>query len=383
MRVYQRDRWWYIDLRSLGGKRVVMRDPSAPGWPDAGLRTEDKRTAVEWRAAYVEHMQAAAARAHERATGNFKTLGAAAGAFLEHRTIHTEPSTASGSRTALAHLREALGDDVHPTSITPRELQAVIDGFLRDGYEPNTVRNTRNHWAAFFSWLEFESNPARRTKVPVPDPREVEAWDGAQCRRIRSAADALDARCPGEAPRRRLVAEVLLCMGPRIQEAAALRWERIDGLLYTARIVEQAARQGGQLKRLKGSGPRTTVVLHEWWEVHEPGRSGLVLAGADGSPVPARTLHDIVAEILIEAGLKKVGEAAHQFRHTFAFLFLERGGSLTQLQKILGHEDIRTTQRYYDHWTSEHASKSGVEAIYGRRQSIRRSPRRRRDTPTL
>lgn len=37
---------------------------------------------------------------------------------------------------------------------------------------------------------------------------------------------------------------------------------------------------------------------------------------------------------------------AHQMRHSFACVWLERGGSLAALQQILGHSTIVTTQRY-------------------------------------
>jgi integrase len=40
------------------------------------------------------------------------------------------------------------------------------------------------------------------------------------------------------------------------------------------------------------------------------------------------------------------GFHAHQMRHTFACQWLERGGSLADLQQILGHASIVTTQRY-------------------------------------
>jgi integrase len=36
----------------------------------------------------------------------------------------------------------------------------------------------------------------------------------------------------------------------------------------------------------------------------------------------------------------------HQFRHTFACRWLERGGSMESLQRILGHSSILVTQRY-------------------------------------
>ena len=36
----------------------------------------------------------------------------------------------------------------------------------------------------------------------------------------------------------------------------------------------------------------------------------------------------------------------HQLRHSFACLWLERGGSLAALQELLGHSTIVTTQHY-------------------------------------
>lgn len=39
---------------------------------------------------------------------------------------------------------------------------------------------------------------------------------------------------------------------------------------------------------------------------------------------------------------------------------------MEELQKCLGHGGIQTTQRYYDHWSGDHAERSRVNKIYGR-----------------
>ena len=55
----------------------------------------------------------------------------------------------------------------------------------------------------------------------------------------------------------------------------------------------------------------------------------------------------------IEAAVKRIGERAgvdnvhpHRFRRTLATELISRGAAIQDVQMILGHEDIRTTQVY-------------------------------------
>ncbi|MBJ2145356.1 tyrosine-type recombinase/integrase [Vibrio sp. IB15] len=47
------------------------------------------------------------------------------------------------------------------------------------------------------------------------------------------------------------------------------------------------------------------------------------------------------------------GQNTHVFRHTFASRFMEEGGNILVLQKILGHSDIKLTMRYA-HFSPDH-----------------------------
>jgi integrase len=60
---------------------------------------------------------------------------------------------------------------------------------------------------------------------------------------------------------------------------------------------------------------------------------------------------------LKQAGVRRV--RVHDLRHTFAVHFLERGGQLYDLQKILGHSTIQLTERY------SHFSKAMTERSRG------------------
>jgi integrase len=376
-RVYRKGRWYHIDQRWRGGGRPVLRDPKAIGWPHAGTTTEDETTAMAWAREYDECWRAEQEEASQRETGKYRSIRRGREVFLRHRDAHSAPSTVSGSRTALTHLIDKVGEDADPAEIDSDTLQELCDEFLNLGYKRGSVANTMYHLSEFFDYVKVKPNPVRKVIVPKPDDPNVEAWNEKDLAQIRRAADEIDAEHGGGVPRRVLV-EHLLAVGTRIQETAAARWEDIDPGTRTARVSRQISRASGEPAKTKGRAARSTVVLEEWWDFHRSGASGLIFAGPDGAPVPYRTLYGYVRKILERAGVKRRGEAAHQFRHTYAFLFLERGGSLDQLSKCLGHTRVTTTQKYYDHFTSDHAARAAVNRIYAPKNSVRRGPRNRR-----
>jgi site-specific recombinase XerD len=54
-------------------------------------------------------------------------------------------------------------------------------------------------------------------------------------------------------------------------------------------------------------------------------------------------------------GMKPWG--CHDFRHSFAFNFLKRGGDMYALKAILGHKSIGLTVDLYGHFTAEHVER--------------------------
>ena len=71
---------------------------------------------------------------------------------------------------------------------------------------------------------------------------------------------------------------------------------------------------------------------------------GLFL-NAYGQPVTSSYLGHIVKDILVEAGIERMG-SCHLFRHAMATHMLENGAELRYIQAILGHENINTTTIY-------------------------------------
>ena len=65
----------------------------------------------------------------------------------------------------------------------------------------------------------------------------------------------------------------------------------------------------------------------------------------DSFPVGVRSAQKIVKEVANRARISSE-VTPHILRHTFATLFLAKGGSLAVLKKILGHDRLTTTEIY-------------------------------------
>lgn len=77
----------------------------------------------------------------------------------------------------------------------------------------------------------------------------------------------------------------------------------------------------------------------ELWDEHD-----LVFSQPNGRPIDPRRDWDDWASVLDEAGVRRV--RVHDGRHTAGTLLIEQGVHVRAVQEILGHSDVRVTQRY-------------------------------------
>ena len=168
-------------------------------------------------------------------------------------------------------------------------------------------------------------------KTPQPDFRRLTA----------SEADRLIAWAQ-EDPWRTMVI-IALRTGLRYSELSALQWEDIDWeqeiITVKRSIVE------GVMSATKNSRIRHVNMIREVREGLEKLRqpSGFIFL-FHGKPVLYKTARERLQRYCYEAGVPII--AWHDLRHTFATHLSACGANIFAVQKLMGHSDIKMTQRY-------------------------------------
>ncbi len=169
-----------------------------------------------------------------------------------------------------------------------------------------------------------------------------------------------------KAVRDQAVLAVMVGTGLRRSEVASLTWEMVQQRDGRWAIIDLVGKRGRV--RSVGLPPWVKVALDRWAEAidifqgrifHALNKDGS-LAGSvrtkggsrtDGH-LSAQAIYNLVKEHVLAAGFTdRQGEAtiaAHDLRRTAAALALKGGADLRQIQQMLGHASLTTTERYLE-----------------------------------
>jgi site-specific recombinase XerD len=102
----------------------------------------------------------------------------------------------------------------------------------------------------------------------------------------------------------------------------------------------------GKKDRMVGLSPVLLVMLREYAKEYNPKKTGYLFEGsAAGSQYSTRSVQEVMQSAKTKAGVMKPG-GVHSLRHSFATHLIEKGTDVTMIQKLLGHNDIKTTLIY-------------------------------------
>jgi integrase len=204
----------------------------------------------------------------------------------------------------------------------------------------------------------IDRNPADAIEVKRPDDQRNRYLGAEEIARLKAALDQKMYRKAGKGInqtflRLRLIVLVALTTGMRIAEIFGLKWG--DLLCREELIAVRAKLKGGKMRYV----PMPPELAAEF-------RCYPVVLGEDrifppepGAGGERQRVDKSFATILKLAGIEDF--RFHDLRHTFASWYMMNGGDLYELAKILGHANIKMTERYAK-LAKSHLAKTGSTA---------------------
>lgn len=247
--------------------------------------------------------------------------------------------------------------------VTPDDIRYYLAMRVqKDGVSKVTTNSERRALSSFYQWLQKEeillANPMNKIDAIKETKKKKKAFTKMEIEKIRDAC---------RTSRETAIVEILLSTWARVSEVVNIRINEIDGERITVHgkgekdrevyltpkavlaiekylnerkddnpyLFPRAKYAGDVVQMCKGKKKRNTAQWYcEGGNVDECRR------------MDACSLEGIVRNIGKRAGVEKAHP--HRFRRTGATMALRSGMPILQVSKMLGHEQIGTTQIYLD-----------------------------------
>jgi len=267
------------------------------------------------------------------------TISEAAEDFLRYLVVERNcPDTTIRSyQTDLEQLAAFLGDKP-AGDVTMNDLRGWLES-LHGKYAASSIGRKL---ACVRSLLRFgmregwiKVNPARALDLPRRDEVLPHVLSIEEVERLLKSADN---------PRDRAILEVLYAGGLRVAELVGLDLEHVDLEAKTVRVFGKGGRE-----RICPIGRPAVEALEAYLGDRTEGPVFLNYRGG-------RLTDRSVRRVLRAIGLDKT--TPHTLRHSYATHLLDSGADIRQVQELLGHKSITSTQRY------THVSSVRKQAVY-------------------
>jgi integrase len=233
------------------------------------------------------------------------------------------------------HLLPALGH-LHMDIIARRDVQRLLTSRLDMGKAPGTCDRmlilARHIFNCAIKWKTagVKANPAKEVDLLNVDNKRERFLSEEEVRRLYSAVVVSDN------PMLKYIVPMLLLTGARKREVLDARWEDFD---VDNRLWRIPFTKSGRPRTV----PMSDGVMSVLDTVPRIAGSPYVFPNPD-TKKPFVPIHYTWDTARKRAGLRDV--RMHDLRHSFASILINSGRSLYEVQHLLGHTQVKTTERY-------------------------------------
>lgn len=222
-------------------------------------------------------------------------------------------------------------NDVPVASLTPERLRAYCL------YCINKLRVSENQMHSRINAIRFYFEKVLNKKdflVAVPRPKKP-----SQLPKVLSTLDIQKLFRATANIKHRLMLQLSYGMGLRVSEIVSLKISDIDSRRMQVRI--ESAK--GKKDRVVNLPESVLEPLRAYYKEYKPNH--FLFQGVEGGQYSIRSVQAVFKNAMKKARINKpIG--IHGLRHSYATHLHEYGTDITLIQKLLGHEQIKTTLTY-------------------------------------
>lgn len=232
-------------------------------------------------------------------------------------------------------------------NVTEVDLNQYIEKMKEKHYAPSSVSRTIASIRSFFIYLQKQNrisdNPAENLKSPKVVKKFPKILSGEQIRALMEQPD----KNTSKGLRDSAMMELLCATGIRVSELVSLKVQDIHSdenyIICTDRNKERVIPLSSEASK----------ALDEYFEKArntfvQDGSSDILFTNCKGKPMSRQGFWKVLKGYASSAGITD-DITPHSFRHSFAAHMVENGVDLRDVQEMMGHSDISTTQMYLNH----------------------------------
>jgi site-specific recombinase XerD len=202
----------------------------------------------------------------------------------------------------------------------------------------------------FFRFLVEEERVVRDPALPLRTPKKRETLPDTltmgELERLLAQPgreDVWERHFPGKPERDRLLLALMAYAGLRRGELVGLDWDDVD---LSRRLLRIRKAKGGR-QRMIPIHPALAPLFVEYYATRVPLREQAVFVGVQGNRLHYTQLGQVFRHYVHAARVNQRKRVTpHTLRHVFASELLHAGANLRQIQELLGHKHLDSTQRY-------------------------------------
>lgn len=213
-----------------------------------------------------------------------------------------------------------------------KEINAgEIEQYLLTKVEINTRKHARCSINAFYKLVIGQPQKLQHIPWPKREQKLVEYLTEDEIQRLITVCNNL---------KHKTIICLMYGCGLRVSEVINLKPCDID----SSRMIIRVIKGKGKKDRIVQLAPQLLQLLRTYYKAYNMPRPYL-FAGQFGEQYSERSINQFLKKYASLAGINR-NVHAHLLRHSYATSSLEHGIDIRVIQKLLGHNSIKTTLRY-------------------------------------